>query len=177
MTGNQIISATTIASLHLVKWPDKRLLADSVRIDTVDESVIQLVERMAELMFEHRGVGLAAPQVGLNVRLFIACPTFEPDDVRAYINPVIVEADGSQSDEEGCLSFPDIFGQVKRAEHIVVEAMDLNGELFREDCTELHARIIQHEIDHLDGVILLDKLSMLAKMKFRKQIAALQQEA
>ncbi len=176
MIGNQIISATDIASLSLVKWPDKRLQAESVQIDTVDEAVIQLAERMAEIMFANKGIGLAAPQVGLNVQLFIAIPTLEPDDLRVYINPRIIESDGTQTSEEGCLSFPDIFGQVKRANHVIVEAMDIDGDTFQEEATELHARIIQHETDHLHGIVLLDKLSILAKMKFKKQIAALQKE-
>ena len=177
MTANQLISEADIASLDLLKWPDSHLAAESARIDVVDESVILLAERMAEIMFANKGIGLAAPQVGINVRLFIAIPTLEPDDIRVYINPRIIESDGSQTGEEGCLSFPDIFGQVKRANHVIVEAMDIDGITFQEEATELHARILLHELDHLEGIVLLDKLSMLAKMKFKKQIAALQQEA
>ncbi len=176
MTANQLISAADIASLPLVQWPDKRLQLECLPIDVVDESVLHLAERMAEIMFANKGIGLAAPQVGLSVRLFIAIPTLEPDDLHVYINPRIIESDGTQTGEEGCLSFPEIFGQVKRANHVIVEAMDLDGNTFQEEATELHARIIQHELDHLHGIVLLDKLSVLAKMKFRKQIAELQQK-
>jgi peptide deformylase len=118
---------------------------------------------MFETMYAAEGIGLAAPQVGVSTRLFvmdIRDPEIEP---RALINPAIVERSGSESGEEGCLSLPGLVGEVERSASIVVEALDLQGQPIRIEASGLHARCIQHEIDHLDGVLFIDHLSPLKR--------------
>ncbi|MBS3822146.1 MAG: peptide deformylase, partial [Phycisphaerae bacterium] len=131
---------------------------------------------MTDLMFTSRGVGLAAPQVGVTVRLFMASPTFDRDDLHVYINPEIIHTSGEQDDEEGCLSFPSIYCKIRRAQSIVIRATNLDGEVFEQECDDLHARICQHELDHLDGLLLVDRMGSVARLANRKALKALQAE-
>jgi peptide deformylase len=110
-------------------------------------------------MYEAEGVGLAAPQIGVSKRLFVM-DVREPDtDPRAVVNPVIVERSGTERGEEGCLSLPGLVGIVERAARIVVEGQDLDGRRIRIEASEMLARCIQHEIDHIDGILFIDRLS------------------
>jgi peptide deformylase len=174
MTAEEKIRAADLPSLQVVHYPDPRLKEICTGIEGVDDSVRALIDRMFELMFASNGVGLAAPQVGVTVRLFVASPTFQQEDRRVYINPRIITTDGGQEGEEGCLSFPGIFCKVKRARSVTVEALDYHGEPFTETVEQLHARIIQHEGDHLDGVLLADRMGSVAKLANRKALTALE---
>ena len=112
-------------------------------------------------MYSANGIGLAANQVGLPYRFFIINPAAsadEPEEEMVFINPEIVRRKGSVSGEEGCLSLPELYGDVPRAEEIVVEAFDVDGQGFEVSCSELIARVIQHETDHLDGVLFIDRM-------------------
>lgn len=122
----------------------------------------QLAADMLETMYAAEGIGLAAPQVGRSERVFVA----DVDD-HAYVmvNPEILEREGTERAEEGCLSIPEIFGDVDRASRVVVRALDVNGEQFQVEATGLLARCIQHELDHLDGKLFIDYLSLI-KRKF-----------
>lgn len=157
-----------------------RLLGDPVlrtpaeEVEAVDDEIRRLAEEMFETMYAAEGIGLAGPQVGVGVRLFVMDvrdPDIEP---RAFINPVIVERSGSESEEEGCLSLPGLAGEVERATEIVVEALDLDGNALRHEAAGLEARCIQHEIDHLNGVLFIDHLSPLKRRmligKWKKQL-------
>lgn len=176
MNGNDIIRSADISSLRLIYYPDPRLEQVCSEIsDPADAAVAEFVERMFELMFAGRGVGLAAPQVGVTARLFVASPTAEPADRQVYINPRIVSAEGSQEDDEGCLSFPGIFCKVKRSAAVTVRAQGLDGEWFEQTVHDLHARIIQHEGDHLDGRLLVDRMGSVARLSNRKALKSLQQ--
>lgn len=142
---------------------DPALREKAGEVEQVDDEIRRLAEDMFETMYAAEGIGLAAPQVGVNRRLFvmdIRDPDIEP---RALINPVIVERSGSEGGEEGCLSLPGLVGEVERSASIVVEALDLQGEPIRIEASGLHARCIQHEIDHLDGVLFIDHLSPLKR--------------
>jgi len=132
-------------------------------IATVDDEVRRLVEDMRETMQAYRGVGLAGNQVGIPRRVAIVQPDHE--DLLVLINPEIVERDGEIEAEEGCLSIPDIYGDVRRAARIVVETTTLEGRRLQVPASDLKARAIQHEIDHLDGILFLDRLSL-----FRRQL-------
>ena len=145
-------------------------------VKTVDEHVKALVEKMIELMFDSNGVGLAAPQVGVTVRIFIGSPTFDPDDLHIYINPRILSVEGAEVAEEGCLSFPGIFSKIKRYAIITIEATGLDGEVFTQTCQGLHARICQHESDHLEGRLLVDRMGSVSKMGHRKALQELVDE-
>lgn len=177
MSGNEKIRQVDIASLEIIHYPDPRLRENCTPIeDPSDPAVAKLVEKMFEMMFASSGVGLAAPQVGVTVRLFIASPSFSPDDRRVYINPEIVSLEGTQDGEEGCLSFPGISCKIKRANKATISAADLSGEQFEEDGEELTARIFQHESDHLDGRLLVDRMGTIAKLGNRKSLKRLEED-
>jgi peptide deformylase len=136
-------------------------------VEVVDETVQTLVQDLFDTMHAADGIGLAANQVGLARRVAVVHAGDDPALV--LINPVIVEREGKEKEEEGCLSIPDIFGDVNRAERIVVETTDLDGERVRHELTDLTARAVQHEIDHLDGVLFLDHLSPLKRRMLLKK--------
>ncbi len=162
------IRQADLSSLEIIHYGDPRLKEICTPLEEVDDSVGALVERMFELMFASRGVGLAGPQVGVTVRLFIASPTFQQDDRHVCINPEIVW-------EEGCLSFPGISCKIKRRNIVTVRALGLKGEQFKQTREELAARIFQHEIDHLDGKLLVDRMGSIAKLTHRRALKELQQ--
>jgi peptide deformylase len=148
----------SLRSLHLLGSPVLR--QHSAEVTTVDDDVRRLVEDMFETMDASQGVGLAANQVGVARRVAVV----DADGDRfAMINPNIVEAEGRATAEEGCLSIPDIYGDVTRPERVVIEALDAAGTPFRKEATGLKARAIQHEIDHLDGILFLDHLSLIRR--------------
>jgi peptide deformylase len=131
-----------------------------VEIGAPDDEVRRLVADMFETMDAARGVGLAANQVGVARRVAVV----DADGDRfVLIDPVILESEGKATAEEGCLSIPDIYGDVTRADRVVLEATDLDGKRYRRDATGLKARAIQHEIDHLDGILFLDHLSLIRR--------------
>jgi peptide deformylase len=176
MTENTQLAGVDIDALEIISYPDPRLREPGAPVNLVDDAVRALAGRMFELMFASSGVGLAAPQVGLSLRMFIASPTFEQDDRRVYINPEIIAREGAQDGEEGCLSFPNISCKVKRAGICTLRAVGLDGETFEETGEGLTARIFQHEYDHLDGRLLVDRMGSVARMANRKALAELETE-
>ena len=166
-----------IPALQLIRYPDPRLREVCTPVvNPSGEQVRRLVERMQWIMIDRNGVGLAASQVGVTVRLFVASPTCRGDDLRVYINPRIVSVEGTQDSEEGCLSFPDIFCRIKRANSVVIQATDLDGRLFEETGHELAARIFLHEYDHLEGRLLVDRMGSVSKLANRNAIKHLEQD-
>jgi peptide deformylase len=148
----------SLLPLHLLGSPALR--QHSAEVPTVDDDVRRLVADLFETMDAAKGVGLAANQVGVGRRIAVV----DADGDRfAMINPVIVETEGRSTAEEGCLSIPDIYGDVTRPERVVLEAVDEEGRAYRREATGLKARAIQHEIDHLDGILFLDHLSLLKR--------------
>ena len=158
---------------------DIRLLGDPVlrqageEVEEFDDDLRQLAENMFETMYSAEGIGLAAPQVGLSMRLFVMDVGDDEVGARAVVNPVIVEREGSEREDEGCLSLPGMFGAVDRAKKIVMEGLDLDGQPIRVEAEDLVARCIQHEIDHVDGVLFIDHLSPIKRRmllnKWKKQ--------
>ena len=144
--------------LHLLGSPVLR--QHSVEVKTVDDEIRRLVADLFETMDAARGVGLAANQVGVARR--VAVVDAEGDRF-VMIDPTIVETEGGSTAEEGCLSIPDIYGDITRPERVVIEALDQDGTRYRKEATGLKARAIQHEIDHLDGILFLDHLSLLKR--------------
>jgi len=153
--------------LQIVQYPHPTLRHRSKPLKRVDAELRRIVEEMFELMYENEGVGLAANQVDLPYRFFVMNPE---SDAKAkemelvLINPVLGGTKGSDEAEEGCLSIPGVHGPVTRAEKIQVQAYSLAGEEITVEMTGLPARIVQHETDHLDGVLFIDRLSATAKM-------------
>jgi peptide deformylase len=148
----------SLLSLHLLGSPVLR--QHSAEVKTVNDEIRRLVADLFETMDAARGVGLAANQVGVARRVAVV----DADGDRfVMIDPTILETEGSSTAEEGCLSIPDIYGDVTRPERVVIEALDQDGTHYRKEATGLKARAIQHEIDHLDGILFLDHLSLLRR--------------
>ncbi len=164
-------------TLQVLNWPAPILKQIAKPVKEIDPWVQQVIDRMIALMTEHEGVGLAAPQVGLPLRLFIMSPTGKPEDVRVIINPVIAEQQGEEEKEEGCLSLPEIRAKITRAVQLKLTGLDQHGKAIAETLEGFAARIVQHENDHLDGILILDRMSTLARMGLRQKIKALQQAA
>lgn len=149
-----------MAKLKLRYYPDEVLLKQAKKVTHFDSSIRKLAQDMFDTMYANNGVGLAAPQIGVSKRLMIidVSPSDEPRKPIVFINPVILEAEGELVGLEGCLSFPEVYFEVKRAMRIVVRYQDLSGrEIKLEAAQDLFCRAIQHEIDHLDGKLFINK--------------------
>jgi peptide deformylase len=135
----------------------------------VDAELKKIVAEMFELMYEHKGVGLAANQVDLPYKIFIINLENDPQKAPEYVflNPVISRRTGTAEAEEGCLSFPEIYAPVKRSEKVVISAYDLNGQEINYQLDGLFARAVQHEFDHLEGILFIDRLSLPARMNIQ----------
>ncbi len=136
----------------------------------------ELIHDMAETMWDEPGIGLAAPQVGVGIRLFVYDleVSGNPDKVQVVCNPRFRLMEGSETDEEGCLSVPDFTADVKRSVRVVMEGRDRHGEAIELDVTGLHARLLQHEADHLDGKLFIDHISALKRGIFKRRLKKLQ---
>jgi peptide deformylase len=148
-------------SLSIIRYPHPTLRHRSKTIQRVDRDLKSLVAQMFDLMYEHNGVGLAANQVDLPLRIFVANPAGKRGEGEEIvcINPELNFPKGNQSDREGCLSLPEIFGDVRRPERISLSAYDLSGNPIERKLDGFLARIVQHEIDHLNGVFFFDRMS------------------
>lgn len=160
----------------IVHYPDPALRAKAQPVPAVDDHIRAVVRRMIELMHQAPGVGLAAPQVGLSWRMFVANPTGEEGDDRVYINPSITPDPnaGNAARDEGCLSLPGITAEVTRPAQATITALNEHGEPIEETADGLLARIWQHEYDHLDGVLILDRMSPIDRMANKRVIKELE---
>ncbi len=170
-----------MAILKVLTYPEKSLLKPSVKVDHIDDEIKQLIQDMGETMFEAPGVGLAAPQVGVNKRVIVydinAGEKNEEknedlkNEFRALINPEIIDASGSiVSKEEGCLSVLDYKADVKRYEKVTVKAVNIDGKKLEFNVEGIPAIIMQHEIDHLDGILFIDRISALKRAMYKKKV-------
>lgn len=158
----------------IVKYPDPRLRRKCEPVTVFDARLAALAARMLELMKEHNGVGLAGPQVGALQRIFVCNPTGEPADDRVYVNPELSDLVGGVESEEGCLSIPDVRVMVRRARRCRLRAQDLEGRPVELEGEDLIARIWQHEVDHLDGRLIVDRMSAADRVANRKKLAELE---
>jgi peptide deformylase len=162
-----------MAIRKILHYPDKRLRNKAEKVTKFDASLAALIEDMAETMYAAPGVGLAAPQIGESVRLFIvdiATGDDEPSDLRVFVNPEIIERHGDITWEEGCLSFPGIHEEIDRSERVKVRAQDRDGKTFELEAEGLLAVAIQHELDHLEGKLMVDHLGMLRKRVVHREM-------
>jgi peptide deformylase len=164
----------TLELLRIVHYPDPVLRAKCKPVTHYGDALAALAQRMLALMHEAEGVGLAAPQVGVTQRLFVMNHTGQPGDDLVLVNPHLSELDGSAENEEGCLSIPGVRVQVRRAQHCKVLAHDPHGRPFEIDVDALRARIVQHETDHLNGVLILDRMGPSDQIATRKTVRALE---
>lgn len=167
--------------MRIVYYPDPVLLKKAETLTAVPENLAEILEGMRHVMQIEKGIGLAAPQVGLSLRILLANPTGKPEDEIVMINPEIVKFYGKRIwKEEGCLSFPEIWGEVLRSEHVDVEYLDPTWTKKTITASDLLARVFQHEIDHLSGILFVtkmrpgDKVANQARLKeLREQYEAL----
>jgi peptide deformylase len=163
--------------LHeIVKYPDPVLARPGERVTEFGPELEQLVEEMFDSMYAAQGIGLAAPQIGISKQITVIDVSFKDDPKAklALINPEIISEEGSQVEEEGCLSLPDIHAKVERAERVKVRAFNVKGEEFEVEGDDLLARAMQHEIDHLHGILFIDRLSRLKRDLILRRIKKLQ---
>jgi len=159
-----------MARLNILHFPDPRLRKRALPVETVDESVRSLVNDMLETMYAAPGIGLAATQVNVQKRIVVMDVSEEKNQPLAFINPMVLERTGEIETDEGCLSVPGFYDTVRRAERVRVSALDRDGEPFELDASGLLAVCIQHEIDHLDGKLFVDYLSMLKRDRIRRKL-------
>lgn len=162
--------------LKIVLWPDPRLKKVSKPVIQFDEKLAVLTRKMFELMRESKGVGLAAPQVGVNLRLFVMNHNGEPGNDRIYVNPVLLDPDGEEEAEEGCLSLPKVHVQMIRSKRMQIKAQDLQGNPIEQIEEGYIPRIWQHETDHLNGILLTDRMGPVARMTHRKILKELEEK-
>jgi len=154
--------------MEVVIYPDPRLLKRTAPLAQVDDDVRAKAAEMLRLMYADHGVGLAAPQVGWSARLFVMNPTGDASqkgEERVLVNPLLKRRAGKVTGEEGCLSFPGIYVEVDRARQIAIEWTDLEGGKHAEEWSDWMARIFQHELDHLDNVLLIHRMSDTDRMQ------------
>lgn len=163
-----------LQNLAIVHYPDPRLRKICEPVTEFDSDLKALVERMLELMHQGRGVGLAAPQVGVNLRLFVMNITGEKQDDLVLINPEIHDMHGVREAEEGCLSFPEVFAQVRRAAECTIKAQNVDGEPFELKGEDLLCRVWQHETDHLNGTLIVDRMGPGDKIATKKRLRELE---
>lgn len=159
-----------MAILSILEFPDPRLRKTARRVSKVDDDLRRLIDDMFETMYAAPGIGLAATQVNIHRRLFIADVSADQTEPYALINPEILEKDGVIVTEEGCLSVPGYYEEVERAEHIRVRFENRNGEQVEMEAKGLLAVCIQHEVDHLDGKLFVDYLSEARRQQIRKRL-------
>ena len=160
-----------MARLPIIEFPDPRLRTVARPVKEVDTRIRQLIDDMFETMYEAPGIGLAATQVDVHERLLVLDVSEDKSYPMVFINPEILSSEGSQVYQEGCLSVPGIYADVKRAENIVVRALDRDGQSFELSADGLLAVCIQHEMDHLAGKVFVDYLSPLKRELVRKKLA------
>ena len=159
-----------MAKLNILEFPDPRLRIKAKPVEVVDDALRQLIDDMFETMYDAPGIGLAATQVDVHRRLLVADVSADKDDPHVFINPEILEKDGVTVTEEGCLSVPGYYEEVKRAEHIRLRYLDRDGREVEGEFEGLLAVCIQHEIDHLDGKLFVDYLSEAKRTRIRKKL-------
>ena len=159
-----------MAILNIIEFPDERLRKKAKPVETFDDALEQLIDDMLETMYEAPGVGLAATQVNVRQRVLVIDISEEKNAPICLINPELVDQQGTEEMDEGCLSVPGVFEKVRRAEKVSVRALDREGAPFELDAEGLLAVCIQHEMDHLEGKLFVDYLSPLKRQMVRKKL-------
>jgi peptide deformylase len=162
--------------MRIVYYPDPVLLRRADPVDITTEGLRELAEAMLLAMEDARGVGLAGPQVGRSLRLFVASESGQPEEGLVFINPKIRPFGSPVPFEEGCLSIPGVNGEVTRPESVEITWTDLDGKQHTETFSDLMARIIQHEFDHLEGVLFIERLTPADRIRVRAELQALEEQ-
>jgi peptide deformylase len=158
----------------LTKYPTPVLMDKAKPVEEINDDIRQLADRMIDIMVETKGIGLAGPQAGVNLRIFVVSTDGTKENASVYINPTINVEGSIVTNEEGCLSLPGIYGKIKRYSQCTVTATDLDGNAFTEVGEGLLGRAFQHEYDHLEGRMIKDRLSTAAKLRANRRLKLLQ---
>ncbi len=159
--------------IKIYQYPEQILRQKTTKIDRFDSNLEKLVEDMAETMYDAPGIGLAAPQIGQSVKLIVVDTTEDKEGEKQYmplINPEIIAHEGNQVDEEGCLSVPELTANVQRYLKVTVAYQDLQGQAHQLTTDNRFAVVLQHEIDHLNGILFIDHLSPLKRNLYKKKV-------
>jgi len=165
-----------IQKCRITHYPAEVLAKAAEPVEKIDDNIRRLTEKMTEIMLERKGIGLAAPQAGVPLRIFIISLDGTRENVRVYINPTVTPAGESSSIEEGCLSVPGVRTNIRRYAKCTVTATDLDGNEFTEQAEGLYARALQHEYDHMQGITIVSRMGHTAKIAHRKQLKRLKEE-
>lgn len=166
-----------MAKLNILYFPDERLRTIAAAVETVTPAIQQVVSDMFETMYDAPGIGLAATQIDFHQQVIVIDISEDKSQPLCLINPEIIEHDGKQEMDEGCLSVPGVYETVERANHIKFKALDRNGQPFEQEATDLLAVCIQHEMDHLAGKLFVDYLSPLKRQRIKKKLSKQQKQA
>jgi peptide deformylase len=158
---------------RVTRYPEKVLTKKAKPVEEINDDIRKLVEKMTDLMIAHKGIGFAAPQAGVPLRLFIISLDGTKENVRVYINPTITTRGGLEAIEEGCLSIPQVYTKIKRHTQAIVIATDLDGREFTEQAEGLYARALQHEFDHIEGITIADRMGSAARIAHRRRLKKL----
>lgn len=170
-----------ISKCQITHYPADVLAKPAKPVEKIDDDIRRLVEKMTEIMREKKGVGFAAPQAGVPLRLFIISLDGSKENVRVFINPTVTPITGKgegsfEEHEEGCLSVPAIYTKIRRYKKCKVTATDLEGKVFTEEADGLYARALQHESDHIDGITIVNRMPPTARITHRRQIKKLREQ-
>jgi peptide deformylase len=158
---------------RITYYPAPVLRGPATPVETIDDSIRRLVEKMADILVDKKGIGLAGPQAGVGLRLFIVSLSGKREDVRAYINPTVTPHGDLEEAEEGCLSVPGVWAKIRRYKRATVTATDLAGNQFTEEAEGLYARCLQHEYDHIEGTVIVNRMGEAARIAHRRQLKKL----
>jgi peptide deformylase len=165
-----------IEKCRITHYPAPVLAGRAQPVENIDDSIRKLVEKMTHIMLEHKGIGLAGPQAGVPLRIFIVSPDGSRENVKVYINPTVTPTGELEAFEEGCLSVPGVYTKIRRYKKCKVTATDLDGKEFTQEAEGLLARALQHEYDHIEGTTIANKMGSVAKIAHRKKLKKLREE-
>ena len=160
----------------ITRFPSPVLDGVAVSVDEFGDDIRRLVDRMIDVMIEQKGIGLAAPQIGVGLRIFVVSVDGTRENAKVYINPEIEVSGSLEANEEGCLSVPGVFAKIKRYRKCIVTATDLDGKQFTEEAEGLQVRAFQHEYDHLEGTLIKDRMGQVQLISARRQLRELREQ-
>ena len=160
---------------RLTHYPSEILVGKARPVEKIDDDIRRLVDKMVDIMRQNKGIGLAAPQAGVPLRLFIISLDGGKENVKVFVNPTVTPSGDLMTNEEGCLSVPGIYAKIRRYKECEVTATDLDGKEFTEQAEGLYARALQHEYDHIEGMTIVNRMAQIARIAHRKQLKKLQE--
>lgn len=165
-----------IEKCRITHYPSEVLVGRAQPVENIDDDIRRLVDKMIDIMCRNKGVGLAAPQAGVPLRLFVISLDGKRESARAYVNPTVTPSGELVTTEEGCLSAPGIYAKIRRYKECEVTATDLDGNEFTEQAEGLYARALQHEYDHIEGMTIVNRMGQTARIAHRRQLKKLTEQ-